>query len=118
ELLDADGKPALDMRVAEAALEHYRHVATHGYTVPNPKSIDSVAAGNRFMAGDVAMMANWFGFAAMCQTLPESKVRGKVGIAPIPAGNISTGHSVSLNVYWLLSIASGSKNKQLAWRFL
>ena len=62
------------------------------------------------------MMANWFGFAAMCQTLPDSAVRGKVGIAPIPAG--TGGKSASLNVYWLLSLASGSTNKELAWRFM
>src|SRR5207302_7704920 len=28
------------------------------------------------------------------------------------------GKSASLNVYWLLSMASGSKNKELAWRFM
>jgi multiple sugar transport system substrate-binding protein len=64
------------------------------------------------------MMANWFGFAAMCETLGDSAVRGRVGIAPIPAGPGPGGRSASLNVYWLLSIAAGSKNKELAWRFI
>ena len=116
ELLDSRGRPALATPTAIKALESYRHIVRHASTVPSAKAIDSVAAGNKFMAGDVAMMANWFGFAAMCQTLPDSAVRGKVGIAPIPSGAI--GKSASLNVYWVLSIASGSKNKQLAWRFL
>src|SRR5439155_11706601 len=116
ELLDRSGIPSLDTPAARAAMEFYRRLVRSGFTVPNAKSIDSVAAGNQFMGGEVAMMANWFGFAAMCQTLPDSAVRGKVGIAPIPAG--SGEQSASLNVYWLLSLASGSKNPELAWRFM
>jgi multiple sugar transport system substrate-binding protein len=115
-LLDSTGKPSLDTPAARSALKFYRTLIRHPAIVPDAKKIDSVAAGNRFMAGDVAMMANWFGFAAMCQTLPDSAVRGKVGIAPIPAG--AGGQSASLNVYWLLSLASGSKNHELAWRFM
>ncbi|MCS7034200.1 MAG: extracellular solute-binding protein, partial [Phycisphaerae bacterium] len=46
----------------------------------------------------------------------SSPVRGKVAIAPIPAG--PNGSSASLNVYWMLSIAAGSRNQSLAWQFL
>jgi multiple sugar transport system substrate-binding protein len=116
ELLDADGRPALDTPAARTALNSYRRIVRDRTTVPDAKSIDSVAAGNKFMAGEVAMMANWFGFAAMCQTLPASAVRGKVGIVPIPSG--AGGRSASLNVYWLLSLAAGSTQKDLAWRFI
>jgi len=118
ELTDALGKPTLHTPAAAAALEGYRQLIRHPSTVPTAKTIDSVAAGNKFMAGEVAMMANWFGFAAMCQALPDSAVRGKVGIAPIPAGNMPEGRSASLNVYWMLTLAAGSKNKELAWRFM
>jgi multiple sugar transport system substrate-binding protein len=43
-------------------------------------------------------------------------VRGLVDVAPLPAG--PGGRSVSLNVFWVLAIGSGSANKQLAWDFL
>ena len=62
------------------------------------------------------MMVNWFGFAAMAHTSPDSAVRGKVDIADIPHGP-ATG-SVSLNVYWILSIAAGSPHRNAAWSFL
>src|SRR5207244_3896233 len=101
---------------ARDALKFYRKLIRHPATVRDAKRIDSVGAGNKFMAGEVAMMANWFGFAAMCQTLPDSAVRGKVGIAPIPSSH--GGRNASLNVYWLLSTASGSNHKELAWRFM
>jgi multiple sugar transport system substrate-binding protein len=116
ELLDASGTPSLDTAATREALAFYRKLVRHPATAPGAKAIHSVPAGEMFMAGKVAMMANWFGFAAMCQTLEESKVRGKVGIAPIPAGR--GGQSASLNVYWMLSIAAGSKQKELAWRFM
>ena len=62
------------------------------------------------------MMVNWFGFASMCEVIDESKVKGKVDIAPIPctAGN----ESASLNVYWLYTIGSGSRHKQVAYDFI
>src|SRR3546814_2999101 len=61
-------------------------------------------------------MANWFGFAAYADTSPESCVKGLVDVAPLPAG--PGGRSVSHNVFWVLTIGSGSPRKQLAWDFL
>ena len=61
-------------------------------------------------------MTNWFGFAALGETWEKSRVKGRVGVAPIPAGPF--GRSVSLNVYWLLAVAAGSRHKDLTWRFL
>ena len=62
------------------------------------------------------MMVNWFGFATAAHTDPESRVRDQVMVAPVPS---DTGHrSVSLNVYWLLSIGAGSPHAEVAWGFL
>ena len=62
------------------------------------------------------MMVNWFGFATMAHTAAESKVKGCVDIAAIPHG--ANGSPLSLNVYWILSIATGSPHREIAWRFL
>ena len=69
-----------------------------------------------FARGEVAMMVNWFGFASMCEVYEESKVKGKVDIDLLPhsEGN----ESASLNVYWLYTIGSGSKHKNLAYDFI
>jgi multiple sugar transport system substrate-binding protein len=61
-------------------------------------------------------MANWFGFAAYADTAADSRVKGLVDVAPLPAG--PGGRSVSLNVFWVLAIGSGSRRKDLAWDFL
>ena len=83
---------------------------------PQARELDSVKSGLAFAAGEVAMMVNWFGFAAMAETIADSGVAGKVSIAPIPHG--ANGHSISLNVYWILSIAAGAAHPDVAWRFL
>lgn len=114
---DESGRPQLQSAEAIAALDFIRHLAAdRGATPADGRKIDSVASGLRFAEGRVALMANWFGFAAYAATAPESEVRGRVGIAPLPRG--VGGASVSLNVFWMLCICAGSRQRDLAWDFL
>ncbi|MGA8044287.1 MAG: extracellular solute-binding protein [Terracidiphilus sp.] len=117
ELFDSQGRLTLITPQAEAALAFYRAMlqdrsATH----PECHHFDSVRAGMAFAKGEVAMMVNWFGFAAMAQTISESAVKGCVDLAPIPhcAGAAST----SLNIYWLLCIPTGSPRPDCSYAFL
>jgi len=83
---------------------------------PGAAALDSVQSGLLFCAGKVALMTNWFGFAALGDSWADSKVRGLIDIAPIPQGD--GGRSLSLNVFWVLAIGAGSRHKDLAWQFL
>lgn len=117
ELIDAGGNLRFATPEAEAALSFYREMLSDRDAVhPDCRNLDSVQAGLAFAAGKVAMMVNWFGFATMAHTSPDSTVRGLVDIASIPSAEPGT--SVSLNVYWILSIARGSPHQREAWRFL
>jgi multiple sugar transport system substrate-binding protein len=117
ELFAQDGRICFQTAEAVDALTFYRTILRDkGAVHPKCGEFDSVKAGFAFAAGEVAMMVNWFGFAALAHTWEESKVRGKVDIAPIPHG--PGGRSVSLNVYWILSIAARSLHRDVAWRFL
>ena len=114
---DDAGRPQLTTPAAVAALDFLRRLAADRGAVPaDVRAIDSVASGMRFCAGEVALMANWFGFAAYAETAADSRVRGRVGIAPLPRGE--GGAAVSLNVFWLLCIPAGSRRRDLAWDFL
>ncbi|MHB1020833.1 MAG: extracellular solute-binding protein [Acidobacteriaceae bacterium] len=117
ELFDADGRIRFATPQAAEALEFYRAMMGDANAVhPQCHTMDSIQAGMAFAAGEVAMMVNWFGFATMAHTAQESNVRGCVDVAEVPQG--SGGRSVSLNVYWLLSIASGSPHPEIAFQFL
>lgn len=117
EPFDATGRPAFASPQAYAALDFLRTLARDQTAIaPNARELDSVKSGLLFAGGKVALMANWFGFAAYADTAADSRVKGKVDVAPLPAG--PGGRSVSLNVFWVLAIGSGSANKRLAWEFL
>jgi len=117
DLYDSAGRVYFATPEAAEALTFYRAILADSQAVyPDCHTLDSVAAGLAFAAGHVAMSINWFGFATMAYTSPESAVRGLVDIADIPSAG--RGSSVSLNVYWILSIATGSPHRDLAWQFL
>jgi multiple sugar transport system substrate-binding protein len=117
ELFDAAGRLHLRTTAAEAALTFYRTMLADPDAVhPQCRTYDSVQSGLAFARGEVAMMVNWFGFAALGETLPESQVKGQVGVAPLPAEPGCP--SASLNVYWLLGVAAGSPHADIAAAFL
>jgi multiple sugar transport system substrate-binding protein len=116
ELTDSAGRPSLTTPNALAALDFYRRVVRNP-ALCHPKSpqLDSTQSGDLFLAGEVAMMANWFGFAARSGR-KGSPLAGKVAIAPIPTANCAS--PVSLSVFWALAMGKGSRQKELAWQFL
>lgn len=116
ELVDASGQPRLNTREAREALDFYRTTVRDAEAChPKSAQLDSTQSGDAFMGGEVAMMANWFGFAARAGR-PGSPLAGKVAIAPIPSA--AGVEPVSLSVFWALAMGSGSRNKELAWEFL
>jgi multiple sugar transport system substrate-binding protein len=116
ELTDSSGRPFLTTPSVLSALEFYRRVVRDP-ALCHPKSpqLDSTQSGDVFLAGEVAMMVNWFGFAARSGR-EGSPLAGKVAIAPIPTGYGA--RSVSLSVFWALAMGRGSRCKELAWQFL
>ena len=102
----------------EAGLDYLRRLVVDGGSCqPDPRSYDSVAAGDLFAAGGAAMAVNWTGFAAVAD-LPGSEVVGRARYGLIPRGEGPGGRHVTLSVYWVTTITSGSPNPSLAWDFL
>jgi len=104
---------------AAEALEFLRRLAGDEAAVaPGARALDSVKLGLLFCEGRVALMTNWFGFAALGERWEASRVKGRIDVAPLPRGEGQGGRSVSLNVFWVLALASGSRQKDLAWSFM
>lgn len=117
DLFGATGNLQFHTPPAIAALQFYRTLMQDPQAAhPGSRDFDSVQLGQVFARGQVAMMVNWFGFAAWAETSPDSAVSGKIGLAPIPrAPGCPT---ASLNIYWLLAIAGGCPRPDLAYAFL
>jgi multiple sugar transport system substrate-binding protein len=116
EFEDKDGNAVLDTPEAAAALDFYRNaIRDASMCYPGAEDFDSTRSGDVVLSGAIAMMVNWFGFAARCDR-PGSPLRGKIAIAPIPAD--AGKPAASLSVFWTLGIGTGSKNKQAAYDFI
>lgn len=116
ELTDGAGAVRLDTVEAAEALDFLRRmIADRRVTPPELQEIDSVASGALFAGGSIAMMVNWFGFAAVCEQ-SGCPVKGKVGVAPVPAG--AEAPRASLVVTWSLAVAAGSRHPREAYRFI
>ena len=115
ELTDANGAPTLDTPEAAAALDFYRRMVNdRGLSPLGQETIDSVKSGELFASGAVAMMVNWFGFAAVCEQ-PGCPVKGKTAVTTIPSAEGLP--PASLIVYWLLAVAAGSSHPETAYAF-
>jgi multiple sugar transport system substrate-binding protein len=111
----AEQRVTLNTSQAAESLAFYRDIIPDALH-PEARNLDSVKSGIAFAQGEVALMTNWFGFAAMGETHAESQVRGYTGIGSIPRGD--NGATATLNVYWLLCIGAGSPHRNLAYRLL
>jgi multiple sugar transport system substrate-binding protein len=116
ELYDGDGFPLLDSAIVAEALDYYRGLIRDPLACyPGAEQIDSVQSGDVFLSGKIAMMVNWFGFAARANR-PESPLRGKIDLAAIPGG--LAGQTASLSNYWVIGIGSGCREKEAAYKLL
>src|SRR5207247_4427095 len=118
DLLGPGAEPFFCSKEGLAALS-FLHDLWHVDKVIDPEAHgwDSVASGESFAAGNAAMMVNWCGFAAL-SALPGSPTAGRVRCAPVPRFEGRRGKQVSLSSYWVTSIPVGSRDSDLAYRFM
>lgn len=116
ELLDENYLPIFDSEIGVESLQFCSDLI-HRFKIASPECLNlgSVEAGDYYASGRAAMMVNWCGFAAVCEMPEYSKIVGKSRCTTVPEGSAG---SVSLNIYWVLSIASGSQNSDEAYRFM
>lgn len=116
ELFDADYQPVFDSEIGVESLQFCADLF-HKFKVVSPDclKLGSVESGDYYAQGHAAMMVNWCGFAAVCEMSEYSKIVGKNRCTKVPAGAEG---SVSLNIYWVLTIPAGSKQKDEAYAFM
>jgi multiple sugar transport system substrate-binding protein len=116
KFLSDDGKSvAFDTGGGLQALEFMKKTLDDKLT--NPNSMDSLEEDVRktFSGGTAAMALNWTYMFAGANDAAQSKIAGKVGVAPTPSGP-SGGPGV--NGSMALCVASGSKNQKAAWTYI
>lgn len=115
-LFDERWNPVFNDVIGREALQYYVDLILKDKVCPpNTLDYDSVASGVAYAQGEAAMMWNWCGFSALAE-LPPSKIIGQNRVGLVPRGE--HGQHMSLNIYWVLGIPTGSQNQALAWEFI
>lgn len=110
-VLDEDGNVIIDNAEHKAALDFYTAVLADA--PEGASQVDWAAAQNLFNQGQVAMTKFWA--HAFPQIPDDAAVKGKVGAAPMVAGDAGIG-GVPGN--WYLSVPKAGDNKELAEEFI
>ncbi|EGE56897.1 UNVERIFIED_ORG: ABC-type glycerol-3-phosphate transport system substrate-binding protein [Rhizobium esperanzae] len=113
-ILDKDGKVIIDNEAHKKALEFY--IAPHCTDHSVPENVNEIGWGeaqNLFYQGKTAMMKFWA--HAYKMTPEDSKVSGKVGVAPMLAGDAGI---AAIPGPWYNVIPSASQHKDAAKKFI
>ncbi len=113
-ILANDGQVIIDNEAHKKALEFY--IAPHCTDHSVPENVNEIGWGeaqNLFYQGKTAMMKFWG--HAYKMTPPDSKVSGKVGVAPMLAGDAGI---AAVPGPWYNVVPSNSQNKDAAKKFI
>lgn len=113
-ILDKDGQVIIDNDAHKKALEFY--IAPHCIDHSVPENVNEIGWGeaqNLFYQGKTAMMKFWGHAYKMTPT--DSKVSGKVGVAPMLAGDAGI---AAIPGPWYNVVPSTSQHKEAAKKFI
>jgi multiple sugar transport system substrate-binding protein len=112
EFNDASGKLTLDKEAAVKGLKQWLAMVDQGVIKKNVAEVKTGDTVNEFKAGQVVFAINW-GFAwDRFKDDPDSTVKGKVGVMPLPA--MAGGKSATCVGGWQWAVSAFSKNKAAA----
>ncbi|RQP23007.1 extracellular solute-binding protein [Piscinibacter terrae] len=116
KLLDG-GKPGYAQGGALKAAKYMQESLAQGLTNPNSREYVEEDVRKVFSNGEAAFALNWTYMYAQANDPKESKVAGKVGIAPAP-GVAGLSSVSAVNGSMGLGITSASKQPDLAWHYI
>ena len=113
---DANGKLTLDKTAATNGLKMWLKMLDDGVIKKNVAEVTTPVTVNEFKAGNVVFAINW-GFAFdRFKDDADSKVKGNVGVMPLPA--MAGGKSATCMGGWQWAMNAFSKNKDAAGKLI
>lgn len=113
---DANGRLTLDKTAAVNGLKMWLKMVDDGVIKKNVAEVTTPVTVNEFKAGNVVFAINW-GFAFdRFKDDADSKVKGQVGVMPLPA--VGGGKSATCMGGWQWAMNAFSKNKDAAGKLI
>lgn len=114
-ILDENGKAAVNSPEALKGLKKLIDLYTSSAVPSNINTFTEKETLNAFIEGSAVFARHWPAMYAQANDPAKSKVVGKVGIAPLPSGDVRSAAALG---GWFGAISKYSKHPKEAWEFL
>ncbi|MBL0386199.1 ABC transporter substrate-binding protein [Tumebacillus sp. ITR2] len=115
KILDDKGQVVINNPGTIKGLSKMIEVVKSDFVPSNITTFTETESATAFQEGQSAFIRNWPYQFAVAQDTKQSKIAGKVALAPLPAGD--AGSAATLGG-WLSGINKNSKHPKEAWEFL
>jgi multiple sugar transport system substrate-binding protein len=106
---DGTGKLTLDKEAAAKGLNMWLGLVDQGVMKKNIAEVKTPDTANEFKAGNVVFALGWGWFWDNFKDAPDSTVKGKVGVMPVPT--VANGKPATCVGGWQWAVSAFSKNK-------
>lgn len=115
QFIDENGNVVVNSPETIKGLKKMVEVATSDVVPDNVNTFTEIESDQAFIEGQTVFLRNWPYEFASANDKEKSKIVGKVGIAPLPAGDKGSASALG---GWQAGISKNSKNPKEAWEFL
>jgi multiple sugar transport system substrate-binding protein len=115
QIVDGDGNITISSEGTKKGLEMMKKIVGSDFVPNNITTFAEQETHNAFIEGKAAIIRNWPYVYGMSNDPKQSKIVGKVGIAPLPKGSV---RSAACLGGWSAIINKNSKHPDEAWEFL
>lgn len=115
KILDDQGKVVINNPQTIKGLKKMIEVADSNFVPKNINTFTELESHTAFIEGQSPFIRNWPYQYALAQDPKQSKIADKVGVAPLPAGDLGSAATLG---GWMAGINKYSKHPKEAWEFL
>ncbi|MDR7071175.1 ABC transporter substrate-binding protein [Fictibacillus barbaricus] len=115
KIIDENGEVKVDSPEAIKGISKMVEIVNSDVVPQNVTTFSEPESHTAFINGQAALIRNWPYQFALANDKSQSKIAGKVGVAPLPAGD--AGSAAALGG-WMAGINKNTKHPEEAWKFL
>jgi multiple sugar transport system substrate-binding protein len=114
-VVDGNGDITIKSEGTKKGLEMMKSIVKSSFVPNNITTFTEPETHTAFIEGKAALVRNWPYQWAMAQDEKQSKIVGKVAVAPLPKGSVTSAAALG---GWVTMINKYSKHPAEAWEFL
>ncbi|WNB91421.1 ABC transporter substrate-binding protein [Bacillus sp. NEB1478] len=115
KIIDENGEVKVDSPEAIKGISKMVEVVNSDVVPQNVTTFSEPESHTAFINGQSPLIRNWPYQFALANDKSQSKIAGKVGVAPLPAGD--AGSAAALGG-WMMGINKNTKHAEASWKFL